>query len=109
MSTLLFLITTVIATLDLMAFHAILKIVIVLLMPVGPRNAFSATYRAVSLERFGLVLFAICWLVSIILVYYYYARATTRRILLARFVKVTALELLVIAIGYLLPIVVFVL
>lgn len=109
MSTLLFLITTVIAALDLMAFHAILKIVIVLLVPVGPRNAFSATYRAVSLERFGLVLFAICWLVSIMLVYYYYARATTRRILLARFVKVTALELLVIAIGYLLPIVVFVL
>ena len=109
MSTLLFLITTVIAALDLMAFHGILKTVILFLVPVDPRNAFSATYRAVSLESFGLVLLAICWLASIMLVYYYYARATTRRILLTRFVKVTAVELLVIAIGYLLPIVMFVL
>jgi len=96
-------VSTLIGVLDIVAFNGILKAVLAKLITSDPIHSMQSRYLAGTLERFGIVIFAIVWLVSMMFVFYYYDQSRTRRILVARFIRVTAIQLSIVLVGYALP------
>lgn len=103
MSIILYLISMALATLGFVTVNGILKAIAALTVVVDPYDATSTAYRAMLVERTGLIIYAVVWLAGVIFIYAYYTQARTRRALWIRFSKVTAIELAVIGLGYALP------
>lgn len=83
--------------------HGALKAALVRFFPRDPQEMINTAYRIALLERGALLILAIGLLASATLLYYLYTSARTRRQLLLRFARVSAIELVLIAIGYLTP------
>ena len=103
MSIILYLISMALATLSFMTVNGILKAIAALTVAVDPYDATGTAYRAMLVERIGLLVYAVAWLAGVVFIYAYYTQAKTRRALFIRFGKVTAIELVVIGLGYALP------
>lgn len=100
-------VSVAVAVIDFMAFNQILRTIIVATVRVDPLSKVASKYRAVSIERWGMILFGMVWLAGVVGLLYYYGRSETKRVLLVRFLKVIAIELALIAIAYLLPQILF--
>ncbi len=103
MSYLLAIVSTIIGVLDFIAFNGLLRAILAFAIPTDPERAMQSGYMRLTLERVGIILFAMLWLALILFVFYYYNQARDRQRLLIRFAKVTAIELAIAAIGYAVP------
>ena len=103
MSTFLAIISIVLSTLSFITVNGLLKVIAELVVPIDPYNTTGTAYSVMFVERAGMIVWAIVWLVAIFLIHAYYRQAQTRRALFTRFAQVTIIEVLIVGAGYLLP------
>ena len=103
MSYLLGIISTLIGVLDFIAFNGLLRVMLAIFFPIDPARALRSRYMGLTMERVGVLVFGLLWLIGILYVFHYYERSNSRRMLLKRFAKVTVIELAIAAVGYAVP------
>ena len=88
---------------DLAGLHQMLRLCVELSVRVDPMNTVGARFRMIGLERWGILLLGLAWLVSTVVLFAWYDNAKVKRTLLSRFLKLLAAQVAILTVGYALP------
>ena len=96
-------VSAALATWALLTLHRLCGLLLGLVLTVDPTHTVASAWRAITLERLALIVLVIAWMVALVYLSAYYRSSIRKARLWRAFGRVTVIELLTVALGYLLP------